>query len=336
MKKPKLLVIELWGVGDLAIATPFLRKISEKYDVTLLSKSYAIDLQQHFMPLVMIAPFNAPWTAFKGKYRILSWPWRTLFSIVRQLHRTHFDVALSARWDPRDHLLLWLTGAKMRLGFPRTGSRIFLTNALTSPNHAEHRYEYWRAMAQGLGVDLEPRNRIQLKQIQKGRVIFVHTGAGQPVRVWPLQQYRNLVQRLREHHYSVKVVCNPEQREWWLNAGEKHVETPQTITDLLHLMEGSAAFLGNDSGPGHLAAFCGIPTFTFFGPQVPEWFVPLHPAAEWSPGKACPYKPCSDSCRFPTPFCLQDVTCDEVWPRVQKFVQKFADDSPLAPTHEAT
>jgi heptosyltransferase-2 len=259
-----------------------------------------------------------------------------MFSVIRQLQRSRFDVVLSARWDPRDHFLLWLTGAKERLGFPRTGSRIFLTNPLVSPDQTEHRFENWRTIARALGVELELRERIQLRTIRKGAVIFVHTGAGQPVRVWPLEEYRNLVQRLRECHYEVKVVCNPEQREWWLNAGEKNVETPRTITELLQLMEGAAVFLGNDSGPGHLAAFCGIPTFTLFGPQVPEWFVPLHPAAEWSPGKACPYKPCSDYCRFPRPFCLEEVTCGEIWPRVHRFVQKFVQNSAPEPFPRTT
>ena len=36
--KPKLFINELWGLGDLVIATPFLRAASEKFDVTLLAK----------------------------------------------------------------------------------------------------------------------------------------------------------------------------------------------------------------------------------------------------------------------------------------------------------
>ena len=118
----------------------------------------------------------------------------------------------------------------------------------------------------------------------------------------------------------VRVVCNPEQRDWW--PGEKKVATPRTISALLDLMADAGVFIGNDSGPGHLAAFSGIPTFTFFGPQVPEWFVPLHPAAEWVEGKACPYKPCSDSCMFAAPLCLGDVSTAEVWPLVEGFVRK--------------
>ena len=132
--------------------------------------------------------------------------------------------------------------------------------------------------------------------------ILVHTGAGQPVRVWPLERYRNLVARLRGANYRVQVACDPDQRNWWLAAGEKDVATPRTVAELFVLADRAGAFIGNDSGPGHLAAFCGVPTFTLFGPQMPEWFAPLHPGSEWLEGKACPYKPCSDYCRFPVPL----------------------------------
>jgi hypothetical protein len=54
---------------------------------------------------------------------------------------------------------------------------------------------------------------------------------------------------------------------------------------------------------------------------LPEWFAPLHPAAEWIEGKACPYMPCSDYCRFPTPHCLWNISDDEVWQRVEKFAK---------------
>jgi hypothetical protein len=37
-------------------------------------------------------------------------------------------------------------------------------------------------------------------------------------------------------------------------------------------------------------------------------------------GKACPYKPCSDYCRFAQPFCLQNLGEAEVLGRVEKFL----------------
>ena len=72
------------------------------------------------------------------------------------------------------------------------------------------------------------------------------------------------------------------------------------------------------------AAYCGVPTFTIFGPQLPEWFAPLHPEGEWLEGKPCPYKPCSDYCRFAEPLCLSRVTDEEVWIRVEWFLNAQA------------
>jgi ADP-heptose:LPS heptosyltransferase len=322
--KPKLLIIELWGLGDLAIATPFLRKACEQFDVTLLAKPFALDLQPHFWPEVKVIPFNAPWTAFafRHKYQLFSWPWRMMFSVWKSLFRERFDVALSARWDPRDHFLLNLTGARARMGFPRVGSRMFLTHPLASPDHAAHRYENWLTIARSLNLNLEPRDKLHFPAQLEGKVVLIHTGAAQPVRVWPLERYRVLVEKLRARGETVKVVCNPEQQTWWKNAGETEVAAPQTVSELLQCMEGAGVFLGNDSGPGHLAAVSGIPTFTFFGPQIVEWFVPLHPEAEFMEGKACPYKPCSDYCRYPVPHCLWNITVEEVWPKVGKFVER--------------
>ena len=70
--KPKLLIVELWGLGDLAIATPFLRAAAEKFDVTLLAKPFARDLQSRLWPEVQVETFTAPWTAFKHKYQPLA------------------------------------------------------------------------------------------------------------------------------------------------------------------------------------------------------------------------------------------------------------------------
>jgi len=318
--KPKLLVVELWGLGDLIIATPFLQAASKKYSVTLLAKPYAKDLQTRFWREVEVAPFIAPWTAFEHKYRLLSWPWRQIVGL-RKLILSRFDVGLSARWDPRDHLLLMLLRVKMRVGFPRVRSQVFLTHPLVRPDPRAHRYEHWRVMARALDLQLPPRERLPIPPPRAGGEILVHTGAGQPVRVWPLERYRKLVERLRQRNCPVQVACDPDQREWWQQAGETKVATPRTVAELFALVDRAGAFIGNDSGPGHLAAFCGVPTFTLFGPQLPEWFAPLHPAAQVLEGKPCPYKPCSDYCRFAEAFCLSQVTEEEVWNRLESFLQ---------------
>ena len=327
--KPRLLVLELWGLGDLVIATPFLRAASEKFAVTLLAKPFANDLRPRLWPNVEIIPFIAPWTAFRAKYELWHWPWQELFQLRRQLVATDFDCGVSARWDPRDHLALKLSGARTRLGFSRLKSRRYLTQELTRPDPLAHRYENWRVAGDALGLVLPPRGEIFATTRALPPAIFIHTGARLPLRVWPLENFHALITRLRKKKFVVQVACDADQLDWWHAHGEIPA-CPPNVTELLAHLDQAGVFIGNDSGPGHLAAAYGLPTFTLFGPQLHEWFAPLHPASEIFEGRACPYKPCSDYCRFADPFCLRGVSVADVWPRVEAFVQKhLTANSPL-------
>jgi ADP-heptose:LPS heptosyltransferase len=319
--KPKLLVLELWGLGDLVIATPFLRAAAEQFAVTLVAKPFALELQPRLWPEVQVLPFVAPWTAFHGKYHFWHWPWREISHLRRQLLAEKFDCGISARWDPRDHLMLKLSGARERIGFPRLQSQRFLTQPQQQPNPLAHRSEFWRVGGQALGLSVPAREKIISPARTFSPVTLIHSGARLSARVWPLENFRHLAEKLRKKNIVVQIACDPDQLSWWKTQGE-NVSCPQNVTELFALIDRAGIFIGNCSGPGHLAAICGVPTFTVYGPSLHEWFVPMHPAAEVFEGRACPYKPCSDYCRYAKPFCLSDITADEVWPQVEKFAQK--------------
>ncbi|MEO6035904.1 MAG: glycosyltransferase family 9 protein [Verrucomicrobiota bacterium] len=317
--KPKLLVLELWGLGDLAIATTFLRAACEKYDVTLLAKTYAVEMQPHFWPEVKVIPFNAPWTRFRNKYNLLKWNWTELGQALEKVREQNFDFAVSARWDPRDHLLMDFLRAKQRVGFPRAFSQIFLTKPLPQPSNETHRYECWRALGDSIGIRLPPRHQNGTAETKPIRSILLHSGAAQAVRVWPLERAHGIAQRLRAAGCKVQIACDPNQLSWWNEHGEEAV-SPTNVNQLMELLEGSDLFFGNDSGPGHVAAAAGVPTFTIFGPQLPGLFLPVHPMAGFVEGKPCPYKPCSDYCRYPTPHCILTLGEAEVWVRLQRYM----------------
>jgi heptosyltransferase-2 len=90
---------------------------------------------------------------------------------------------------------------------------------------------------------------------------------------------------------------------------------------LLKCLESASHFIGNDSGPGHLAAILGVPSFIIFGPQLPERFLPAHPRAQFIEGKPCRFKPCFDYCRFEKPFCLHDSKEEEVWHAILNWIK---------------
>jgi ADP-heptose:LPS heptosyltransferase len=302
-RRPRLLVVELWGIGDLALAVPFLRAAARRARVTLLAQPHAAPLLARFCPEVELVPFTAPWTAFSGKYNLGNWPWLGLAGLVRGLRHRRFDAAVSARPDPRDHALLALAGAEVRAGFARAGSRGLLTDAVVRPEDP-HRAAHWDTLARHLGWETErpaPHPRT-------GRRIVIHPGAARPVREWPRERFAAVAAQLETEGWEVETL-DPASRD---------------LAGLLDRLAGADRFIGNDSGPGHLAALLGVPTFTLFGPQLPALFAPRHPQAAWVEGAPCPYKPCFDACRFPEPHCIRDVDMPAALAAIQGWLRSAA------------
>ncbi len=297
--RTRLLALELWGLGDIALAVPFLREAAKHCRVSLLAKPHAAPLLRRFAPEVELIVSDVPWTAFRGKYRLHHWPWARLRDVVQSLRQQNFDVAVSARPDPRDHLLLRLTGARQRLGFAHAGSGLLLRQSVQPPPQL-HRAEHWRALATQLGWTLATPP----PPCRTGRHLVIHTGAGQAVREWPRERFEALATRLREAGWQVTLLDN-------------RLRDLDTLLDTLATAD---RFIGNDSGPGHLAALLGVPTFTLFGPQLPELFAPQHPQAAWIEGAPCPHKPCSDYCRYQTPHCIRGLSQARVWQNLQSWL----------------
>lgn len=137
-----------------------------------------------------------------------------------------------------------------------------------------------------------------------GRNVVIHVGAGRPVRAWPRERFAEIAERLRHAGWNVTVLSGHETN----------------LDDLVSTLAAADRFIGNDSGPGHLAALLGVPTFTIFG-QLPEVFAPQHPQAVWMEGAPCPYKPCFDHCRYPAPHCILSHDVDTVWRRIKAWIE---------------
>jgi ADP-heptose:LPS heptosyltransferase len=52
------------------------------------------------------------------------------------------------------------------------------------------------------------------------------------------------------------------------------------LSEIKALLAGAALFVGNDSGPAHMAAAFGVPSIVIFGPSDPEIWGPWRTASE--------------------------------------------------------
>ena len=116
-----------------------------------------------------------------------------------------------------------------------------------------------------------------------GAAVLVHPGSGSRKKCWPPERFVSLIGRLRGDGRPVKVVLGEVERELFSAADVRALEAaadvlrPATYVDLLAELVSAAAFVGNDTGPSHLAGIVGLPTVALFGPSNPEHWRPLGP-----------------------------------------------------------
>jgi heptosyltransferase III len=118
---------------------------------------------------------------------------------------------------------------------------------------------------------------------QGGSDVVIHPGSGSPTKCWPLESYVELAGQLKALGQSVRFVIGEVERERWPEADiEKlnsvgSVRACVTYLDLLDEISTAGSYIGNDSGPAHLAGIVGVPTIALFGSTNPVQWKPLGP-----------------------------------------------------------
>lgn len=113
--------------------------------------------------------------------------------------------------------------------------------------------------------------------------VVIHPGSGSMEKCWPADRYIELIGRLQALGMTVRVVLGEVELEQWpaaqINrfARQAEVRRPGSYLELMRELSTAGVFVGNDSGPAHLAGIIGIKTIALFGPTAPEVWRPLGP-----------------------------------------------------------
>lgn len=317
----KILLIELWGLGDGVLMTGALRaSLEAEHDVSVLCQPATRELLSSSFPKVSWISYVMPWTPFKRKYHLWIWPWKTLLQLIQELRAERFDMILSARPDPREHLFMFLAGGKRRISLGHSLGNAFLTQSVDESNPPKRRYAEWNAVMRLAGFEQSQQpwldsgavvQKLPGKAGSEARpLVALHIGAGHSIRRWKYAYWIELLEQLRvELAFSLILITQPGD-------GESDASRPKAdavfsnldLKELQAVLAQADAVLCNDSGPAHIAEALGTPTFAVFGAGSHHRFGPWRNDSKFARLDYCPHHPCKDRCHFKEPICLTELT----------------------------
>jgi heptosyltransferase-3 len=263
----RLLFITLSNIGDLILTTPALLALhaafpTHRIDVIADARSSA---------LLAACPFLG-----RLHHRDKRAGLRGLLRLIRALRETRYDAIVDLRTD----VIPWLLRGRARAARWQRGT------------HGLHATEQHLAVVARVLPRLPPMPRacvwvsaddeaFAAAAIPAGeRVLALAPGANWPGKIWPSAYYAELTARCAAAFSSVLLLGGPADRA---TAAALGAACPlpvydfvgrSTLTQAAALLDRATAFVGNDSGLGHLAAARDVATLTLFGPGRPEKYRP--------------------------------------------------------------
>lgn len=218
-----------------------------------------------------------------------------------------------------------LSGARWRAGFAHFRQRWAYNVQIPRPQEvlgrdegeSVHTAEHHAAAVMHLAGTLEPIPGARLAAAPADAdqpYAILHAGATYATKTWQLAHFLALADRLRKRHGLEPVfVCGPDEADLAAKLSDFQVRHGLPLPDLMSLLAGARLFVGNDSGPAHIAAAFDVPCVTIFGSSNSKIWHPWmtrHRVVE----TAWDCKPCpGDRCyAFDEPRCILSVTPEAV------------------------
>ena len=303
----RILVMELWLLGDVVMMTPILRALRDRFpgaEITVLAKPHAADLLLESELADKVITFDFPWTAASEKYKPSRYD-RSIIDLVRRLREENFDIAIDGRMDVRSSAVAYATRAPTRIGFDFGGGGFLLTHALPASPDDNHRAHDWLRLLEPLDdgrwndgdrstpaelgkrfaplLKVSPAERADAERllrsfgIEDGEVIVgIHPGASRPKGRWPLDDFAWVADSLVSRHGSRCIVfVDPEGYGADIPARSRVHLVSASLREMMAVMTCCDVFICNDSGPMHIADALGVPVVGIFTTGNPVWHRPF-------------------------------------------------------------
>lgn len=323
-----ILVIRLYFLGDVLLATPVTAALRTRFEdahIAVLIKRRARDVLKGNPHIDEVIEYDEV-----ERYHSPVWLWR----LALRLRRRRYDLVVDLTGDHRSSLLLAAADPGFRVGLNHSGMGFLLDRRIPYGSEG-HIIDHLLSSVESLGAVAEDpapvlilteAEILESRELLKGvgiapgvPFVVLSPGANRHCRRWPAQRFGALAEMARDRLgissvvtgsaadlEVAKTVVTGSSATAVSLAGRTSIRTLAGVASL------ASVFVGNDSGPLHIAASQGTPVVGLFGPSTPERYAPRGSAlrALWT---APPCSPCSQKeCVRPDDPCMEAITVDDV------------------------
>ena len=356
----RVLVVRLNELGDLVMTTPFLRELRvllPHAHITLLTTPIAAQLFQPCPYVDAVLVYDKEASRLLRIFQLPPRAWRFAVSRLRPLR---FDLALDPNWFADNcyaTFLMVFSGARWRVGpsenaLPHKkrlnrGYNRLLTHPLP-PAPVKHSVEHSLDILRFLGARIQsdhlelwarPEDEAAVDRLLASNNVKVGacllalgpSGGHSALKQWPAERFIALGKVLQARYPDavLPIVGGPEDRELCETIASAlpaaiNLAGKTTLRELAALLKRCQIYIGNDSGPMHIAAAAPVPVVAVFGSSCAHRFAPWgeHIVIQHDfPCRVCHQPDHLDRCKtcvYARPECLWQISVEEVMQAVEQ------------------
>lgn len=306
----EILAIRFSGMGDIVMLLQTLQKLKTKYigaSITLLCDSANGDIAKNSANVIdNVKTINRKVFKEKKFFAIL----KEIYNLFA-LRKKQYDLIIDFQNFGETAFITHMCKAKEKRGAPKKKNKEYAYTTLVERDESGHRSQFFSRIA-GVDDSLDfskmllskeasaYKDQLLLTLNSDKKTIGLNIGSTQESRRWPEQSFSKLAEYYKEN-FNILVFAGNREKQY-LNAfsNDIHCVSDICVDQLCGAIGACDYFISNDTGPVHIAAALGIPTFTLF-----------------STGTDANVGSLSDKKLFIQKECIRDISVEEVYEKLE-------------------
>ena len=272
----KCLIVKPSSLGDIIHSLPFLDSFQKQFPETeihwVVASEFAALLQGHQMLKRIWSINKSDW---KKPSKLLNTA-QEISQLAKNLRNENFDIVVDLQGLFRSGLISWLSKAPVRIGFSnaREGATFFYTHKVNA-NTSSHAVDRYLEVAAELGCDVINPEFPMLHDVYplpfEDYAVLI-PGARWDTKIWPAESLGALASLLPIKSVIVGSPADIERAnivEQHASGNALNLAGKTSLKEAAGIIRNARFMVTNDSGPMHIAAAFGVPTYAIFGPTSP-------------------------------------------------------------------